>query len=112
MPEQKESPMEALVVYITASTEDEAARIARTLVEAKLAGCVNIVRDIRSIYSWQGKIEDEKEVLMIVKTRLKLFNALRAKVLDMHSYSVPEIIAVPIVDGSEEYMKWLKDVTS
>jgi periplasmic divalent cation tolerance protein len=104
--------MEALVVYITASSEDEAARIAKALVEAKLAGCVNIVREIRSIYSWQGKIEDEKEVLMIVKTRLKLFNALTAKVLDMHSYSVPEIIAVPIVDGSEEYLKWLKEVTS
>jgi periplasmic divalent cation tolerance protein len=104
--------MEALVVYITAPNEDEAAGIARALVEAKLAACVNIVRDIRSIYSWQGKIEDDKEVLMIAKTRLKLFSALKAKVLEMHSYSVPEIIAMPIVDGSEEYMNWLKEVTS
>jgi periplasmic divalent cation tolerance protein len=104
--------MEALVVYITAPNEDEAAGIARALVESKLAACVNIVRDIRSIYSWQGKIEDEKEVLMIAKTRLKLFNALKTKVLEMHSYSVPEIIAMPIVDGSEEYMNWLKEATS
>jgi periplasmic divalent cation tolerance protein len=104
--------VEALVVYITAPNEDEASKIARTLVEEKLAGCVNIVPGIRSIYSWQGKIEDEKEVLMIVKTRLKLFNALKGKVIDMHSYSVPEIIALPIVEGSDEYIKWLKEVTT
>ena len=104
--------MEALVVYITAPSEEEGAKIARTLVEERLAGCVNIVPEIRSIYSWQGKIEDEKEVLLIVKTRLKLFNALKSKVLNMHSYSVPEIIALPIVDGSEEYLKWLKEVTA
>jgi periplasmic divalent cation tolerance protein len=104
--------MEAFVVYITAPNEDEAAGIARALVESRLAACVNIVRDIRSIYSWQGKIEDEKEVLMIAKTRRELFEALKARVLEMHSYSVPEIIAVSIVDGSEEYLKWLKEVTS
>ena len=103
--------MEALVVYITAPSEEEGAKIARVLVEERLAGCVNIVPEIRSIYTWQGKIEDEKEVLLIVKTRLKLFTALKSKVLNMHSYSVPEIIALPIVDGSEEYIKWLKDVT-
>jgi len=68
--------MEALVVYITAPNEEEAAKIAKILVEERLAGCVNIIKDIRSIYSWQGKLEDEKEVLMIVKTRLELFSAL------------------------------------
>lgn len=104
--------MDALVVYITTPNEDLAANIARALVESRLAACVNIIRDIRSIYSWQGKIEDEKEVLMIAKTRQELFNALKAKVLDMHPYSVPEIIAMPIVDGSEEYMKWLEKETS
>jgi periplasmic divalent cation tolerance protein len=104
--------MEALVVYITAPNEDEAVRIAGALVEARLAACVNIAGDIRSIYSWQGKIEDEKEVLMIIKTRPELFNALKAKALEMHPYSVPEIIAVPIVDGSEEYMQWLREATS
>lgn len=104
--------MEALVVYITAPNEDEAAKIAKILVEERLAGCVNIVRDIRSIYSWQGKIEDDREVLMIVKTRLRLFNALTEKVKELHSYSVPEVIAIPVVDGSEDYIKWLKEATS
>jgi periplasmic divalent cation tolerance protein len=104
--------MESIVVYITAPNEEEAAGIARVLVESRLAACVNIVGDIRSIYSWQGKIEDEKEVLMIAKTRRELFNTLKAKVLEMHSYSVPEIVAVPIIEGSEEYMNWLKEVTS
>jgi len=104
--------MEAVVVYITAPSEEEGAKIAKALVEERLAGCVNIVPGIRSIYSWQGQIEDETEVLLIVKTRLKLFNTLKAKVLELHSYSVPEIIALPIVDGSEEYIKWLKDATT
>ena len=104
--------MEALVVYITAPNEEEAAKIAKILVEERLAGCVNIVKDIRSIYSWQGKLEDEKEVLMIVKTRLELFSALTSKVKELHSYTVPEVIAMPIVDGSEEYIKWLKEATT
>jgi len=103
--------MDALVVYITAPDEDEAAKIARALVEGKLAACVNIIGDVRSIYSWQGEVEDEKEVLMIVKTRSELFAALQARVKELHSYIVPEIIAMPIVDGSEEYVKWLNEAT-
>jgi len=103
--------MEALIVYITAPNEEEAAKIAKILVEERLAGCVNIVKDIRSIYSWQGKLEDEKEVLMIVKTRQKLFSALTSKVKELHSYTVPEIIAMPIVDGSEDYINWLQKAT-
>lgn len=103
--------MDEIVVFITASNEDEAAKIARTLVEARLAGCVNIIKNIRSIYSWQGKIEDEAEVLMIVKTQKPLFDALMKKVKELHSYTVPEIIAMPIIEGSEDYLKWLKEVT-
>jgi periplasmic divalent cation tolerance protein len=103
--------MEALIVYITAPNEEEAAKIAKILVEDRLAGCVNIVKDIRSIYSWQGKLEDEKEVLMIVKTGLELFSALTSKVKELHSYTVPEILAMPIVDGSEEYINWLQKAT-
>ena len=103
--------MENIVVFITASNEDEAANIARALVEGRFAACVNIVRNLRSIYSWQGKVEDESEVLMIVKTQKKLFHSLSQKVRELHSYSVPEIIALPIVDGSEDYLKWLKEVT-
>ncbi len=103
--------MENIAVFITASGEDEAASIARALVEGRLAACVNIVRNLRSIYSWQGKVEDESEVLMIVKTQKKLFNSLAQKVRELHSNTVPEIIALPIVDGSEDYLKWLKEVT-
>ncbi len=103
--------MENIVVFITASNEEEAAKIARALVEGRLAGCVNIVKGIRSIYIWQGKIEDESEVLMIAKTRRELFEALLEKVKGLHSYSVPEIIALPIVEGSPDYLNWLKEVT-
>ena len=80
-------------------------------VEAGLAGCVNIVRNIRSIYRWQNKIEDDTEVLMMAKTQKHLFDAVAKKVKELHSYEVPEIIAVPIVQGSEDYLRWLKDVT-
>ncbi len=104
--------MNDIVVFITAPNEDEAAKISKALVEARLAGCVNIIKNIRSIYSWQGKIEDEKEVLMIVKTQKPLFDSLMKKVEELHSYKVPEIIALPIVDGSVEYLKWLREVTS
>ncbi|MFH0932806.1 MAG: divalent-cation tolerance protein CutA [Nitrospirota bacterium] len=103
--------MDEIVVFITASDEEEAAKIAKALVESRLAGCVNIIKDIRSIYSWQGKIENEKEVLMIVKTQKALFNSLMKKVKELHSYTVPEIIALPIITGSEDYLKWLKEVT-
>jgi periplasmic divalent cation tolerance protein len=103
--------MENIVVFVTAPGEDEAANIARALVEGRLAACVNIVRNLRSIYSWQGKVEDESEVLMIVKTQKKLFRSLSQKVREMHSYTVPEIIALPIVEGPEDYLKWLKEVT-
>jgi len=100
-----------IIVLITTSDEVEAVRIARALVEARLAGCVNIIKDIRSIYNWQGKVEDENEVLMVVKTRESLFDPLMEKVKELHSYTVPEIIALPIIQGSEDYLKWLKEVT-
>ncbi len=100
-----------IIVFITAPNEDEAAGIARSLVEARLAACVNIVKNIRSIYAWQGNIEDASETLMIAKTQNTLFDALSAKVRELHSYDVPEIIALPIVDGSEDYLKWLREST-
>lgn len=103
--------IEEIVVYITTANEEEAAKIARALVETKLAACVNIVKNIRSIYTWQDKVEDETEALMIVKTQKKHFGALSAKVKELHSYSVPEIIALPIIEGSGDYLKWLREVT-
>jgi periplasmic divalent cation tolerance protein len=104
--------MNELVVFITASSEDEAAKIARPLVESKLAGCVNIIKNIRSLYRWEENVEDEQEVLMIAKTRKDLFHELTKKVKELHSYTVPEIIALPIIEGSEDYLNWLRDVTS
>ncbi|GAB5045661.1 divalent-cation tolerance protein CutA [Thermodesulfovibrio sp. TK110] len=103
--------MDYMVVLITAPNEEEAVKIAKTLVEEKLAGCINIIKDIRSIYSWQGKIEDEPEVLMIVKTRSELFEELEKRVKSLHSYSVPEIIGLKIKKGSESYLSWLSEVT-
>lgn len=102
---------ENIVVYVTAPSEDAAAVIARALIEQKLAACVNIVRNIRSIYSWQGKIEDDDEVLMIIKTQKKHFDALSEKVKELHSYDVPEIIALPILKGSDDYLEWIKAST-
>ncbi len=102
---------EFIMVFITAPKEEEAQRIARDIISSRLAGCVNIIKDMRSIYRWRGKIEDESEVLMIVKTRLDLFEELKKRVKDLHSYSVPEIIALPVIEGSEEYLAWLKEET-
>jgi periplasmic divalent cation tolerance protein len=101
----------AIVVYVTAPNEDEAAAIAKTLVGERLAACVNIVRPIRSVYMWQGKIEDDTEVLMIMKTQASLFDRLCRKVKELHSYSVPEVIALPVVSGSDDYLAWLRHVT-
>ena len=103
--------MDNIVVFITTSDEEEAAKIAHALVEARLAGCANIVGGLRSVYRWEGRIEDEPEVLIVVKTRLSLFEGLSRKVRELHSYKVPEIIAVPVVKGSADYLKWLKEVT-
>ncbi|MDA8171350.1 MAG: divalent-cation tolerance protein CutA [Nitrospiraceae bacterium] len=102
---------EPIVVFITAANEEEAARIAGALVGESLAGCVNIIRTIRSIYSWQGRVEDETESLLIAKTRRELFERLCRRVKELHSYQVPEVIALPIADGLPEYISWLEDVT-
>ncbi|NJD55575.1 MAG: divalent-cation tolerance protein CutA [Nitrospirae bacterium] len=102
---------DSLVVLITAPNEEDAAAMAKALVEGRLAACVNIVRQIRSIYRWQGKIEDDQEVLMIAKTRKECFAELVNKVRELHTYTVPEIVALPIVAGYEGYLGWLKEET-
>ncbi len=104
--------MEYIVVFVTAPDEEVAATIARSIVEERLAGCVNIIKGVRSIYSWEGRIEDDPEVLMIVKTKEALFESLKKRISDLHPYSVPEIISFKIDAGSEEYLNWLKDVTA
>ncbi|MCE5311982.1 MAG: divalent-cation tolerance protein CutA [Nitrospiraceae bacterium] len=99
--------MEPVIVFITAKDETEAALIAHSLVEERLAACVNIIKSVRSIYRWEGKVEDENETLLIAKTRRGLFDKLRKKVKTLHSYAVPEIIAAQIAEGSAEYLSWL-----
>ncbi len=101
-----------IVIFITAPDEEVSQKIARRLVEEGLAGCVNIIKGIRSIYLWQGRIEDEPETLLIVKSRRSLFGRLKERVKEIHPYSVPEIIALGILEGSEDYLKWLDDATS
>ena len=101
-----------VVVLITAPNEDDAAKMANDLVVSRLAACVNIIRNIRSIYRWQGKIEDEAEVLMLVKTRKEHFKDIEKRVRGLHPYTVPEIIVLPIIEGFEGYLGWLREETS
>jgi len=100
-----------IVVLVTASSKEEAQKIARGLLEEKLAACVNIIDGLESHFWWQGKIDSAKEALLVIKTKKELFNKLAKKVKSLHSYSVPEIIALSIVTGNTEYLKWINDST-
>ncbi len=100
-----------VVIYITTGSIDEAKMIGRALVEEKLAACSNIISPIQSIYSWQGEICNDKEALMILKSRKKLFKKIVKRVEELHSYDVPEIIAIPIIEGSSKYLSWINDET-
>jgi len=102
---------EYIIVFITAPNEEEAAGIGHKIVEERLAACVNITRSVRSIYRWQGRVEDEQEVLMILKTKKSLFERLQERVKELHSYAVPEIIGLPVVEGSKKYLDWLGQET-
>ena len=104
-------PDEHIQVVTTAASADEARRIATALVEERLAACVQIVGPIESIYRWQGKVETAAEWQCWIKTRRERYDALEATIRRLHSYEVPEILAVPIVAGSEAYLKWLTDET-
>jgi periplasmic divalent cation tolerance protein len=98
---------ESIVVLCTCASEDEAGRIAATLVQERLAACVNILPPIRSIYRWQGVIEDAREILLLVKSTSDRFGTLRDRIAALHSYDTPEIVALPIVAGSDKYLAWL-----
>ena len=96
-----------VIILVTASRLAEAKKIARSLVESKLAACVNITQPVQSIYRWEDKITTDKEFLMIIKSARELFPKVKAQVSRLHSYKVPEVICLPIVDGSEEYLNWI-----
>ena len=100
-----------IVVLVTCGSEDEALKIANILVEDHLAACVNLVAPIRSIYRWEGKIWNEKEWLLIIKTQKHRFEELEKKVKSLHSYSVPEIISLSITEGSSVYLNWIRENT-
>jgi periplasmic divalent cation tolerance protein len=98
---------EAIVVLMTAANGEEAARLADMLIGAHLAACVQILPEMESVYRWQGKIERQPEILLLVKTARSKFDDLEREVRALHSYETPEIIAVPIVTGSSPYLEWL-----
>ena len=95
------------LLMITVPSEDAAATIARTLVEERLAACVNILPAVRSIYRWEGKVEDATEVLLLVKSRAVLFEELRTRVLSLHTYTVPEVIEFDLKRGHPAYLEWI-----
>lgn len=92
---------------MTAANRDEAGRIAEMLVDANLAACVQILPEIESVYRWQGETQREREVLLLAKTTQARFDDLASRVSAMHSYETPEIIALPIIDATDAYLKWL-----
>ena len=103
---------EISIVLVTAGNEEEAAKIGQTVVEEKLAACANIVPRIRSIYRWKGKVHDEAESLLFLKTPTALFPALKNRIRELHSYEVPEIVAFPLAQGLPEYLAWVVAETS
>ena len=97
------------MVLVTTRDEGEAAKIASALVSEKLAACAGIVRGVRSIYIWKGEVCDETECLMLIKTTKPNFDAVERRVRELHSYELPEVVALPIVAGSKPYLDWLEE---
>ena len=102
---------EYISVFITASSEQEGEKISSALVKERLAACVSMVTGVSSTFRWKGQISTEQEVLLIAKTRDGLFEKLKRRVLELHSYKVPEIVASPILAGFEKYLNWIEDET-
>ncbi len=105
-------PTDALVVLVTTPTPERAAELARALVEERLAACGNIVPGLRSIYRWEGKVQDDAEALLVLKTTRARFEALRDRVLALHPYQVPEVLALPVEAGSAAYLAWVAAQTA
>ena len=103
--------MENVVVFVTVSSKKEAEKIAASLVKKSLAACVNIIGGVESIFKWKGKIEKAGELVLLAKTNRARIKELISEVKTLHSYETPEIIALPIVMGDKDYLKWVEDVT-
>jgi len=102
---------DALLVFTTLPSADKAAELAKALVEERLAACANLLPAIRSIYRWQGKLQDENEVLLLLKTRAEHLERLKLRILELHPYEVPEVLAVPVESGYQPYLEWLAGET-
>jgi periplasmic divalent cation tolerance protein len=100
---------DVLVVLVTVPSPPIAARIATALVQGRLAACVNVVPGVRSIYAWEGKVCDDREMLLAIKTTAARYPDVEAKVKALHPYKVPEVIALRVKRGSEAYLKWVRD---
>lgn len=98
-----------VVILVTAPSLRESKKIAKHLVEKQLAACVNVSAPIQSVYRWEGNLVDAKEFLLIIKSTRELFREVQAAVQKLHSYETPEIICLPIVDGSEDYLRWVSE---
>ena len=103
---------DTVLVYITVGSIEEAERIAEALVTKKLAACANIHAGVRSIYTWEGKLQRDDEVVIIAKTVAKKFSVLEAMVLEIHSYDMPCIVGVPITAGHEPFLQWIQSETN
>ena len=99
----------ALMVLVTAPSVEVARHLARVLVDEGLAACVNVVPEVASIYRWQGRREETTEALLIVKTGVARYEALEQRVLELHPYSVPEVLALPVARGAPRYVQWVQD---
>ena len=105
------TPTGCIVVLTTVSTADAAHRLAQTLVEERLAACVNILAEMRSVYRWKGRVEQEVEQQLVIKTSAARLDALRARLVDLHPYELPEVLVLPVVAGSERYLQWVREET-
>lgn len=106
-----ESLPEFLVCLVTCESQERAEKIARGLLEKHLAACVNIIPGAKSLYWWEGKIDEAAECVLVIKTREDLLGALTAEVKRLHSYSVPEVVALRVEGGNPDYLRWLADET-
>lgn len=102
---------EAIIVMVTCASSPEAEKLARQLLQERLVACVNIAGRIRSLFHWEGTVARESESLLLMKTTRERFDALSERVKELHSYDVPEIIAMPIMVGNPDYLDWIREVT-
>src|SRR4030042_47807 len=98
-----------IVVFVTAGSSEEAPKIADLLLDRRKAACVNIIPGVQSSYWWKGKIEASTENLLVIKTRASVLDEVITLVKKVHSYEIPEIIALPVIDGNRNYLKWIGD---